>query len=94
VQTPLSGTTQQTAIHKKEMFAQAGVFYRSLPESEKKDLVTALSGDLRHVTNDSNKYTMLSYFDKADSDFGARLIQALGADSSRVRTMSAKLSDD
>jgi catalase len=94
VQTPLSGTTQQMAIHKKQMFKQAGVFYRSLPESEKADLVTALSGDLRHVTNDHNKYTMISYFNKADSDLGARLEKALGADSSRVQAMSAKLSDD
>jgi catalase len=82
------------AIHKKQMFKQAGVFYRSLPESEKADLVTALSGDLRHVTNDHNKYTMISYFNKADSDLGARLVKALGADSSRVQAMSAKLSDD
>jgi catalase len=94
VQTPLSGTTQQMAIHKKQMFKQAGVFYRSLPESEKADLVTALSGDLRQVTNDQNKYTVVSYFNKADSDLGARLVKALGADLSRVQAMSAKLSDE
>ena len=94
VQAPLSGTTQQMAIHKKQMFKQAGVFYRSLPESEKADLVTALTGDLRHVTNDKNKYIMVSYFNKADSDLGNRLEKALGVDSSRVQQMSAKLSDD
>jgi catalase len=70
------------------------VFYRALPASEKVDLVTALSGDLRHVTNDQNKYTMLSYFNKADSDLGARLERALGADPARVQSLSAKLSDD
>jgi catalase len=94
VQTPLSGTTQQMAIHKQQMFKQAGVFYRSLPESEKADLVTALSGDLSHVTNEQNEYTVISYFNKADSDLGARLVKALGADSSRVQAMSAKLSDE
>jgi catalase len=93
-QTTLAGTTQQTAIHKKQLFAQAGVFYRSLSDSGKSDLVTALSGDLRHVTNDDNRYTMISYFNKADADFGARLVKALGADASRVQSMSAKLSDD
>jgi catalase len=46
------------------------------------------------VTNDDNKYTMLSYFNKADSDLGARLEQALGADGARVQAMSAKLSDN
>ncbi|WP_410832996.1 catalase [Paraburkholderia sp. SIMBA_030] len=94
VQTPLSGTTQQQAIHKKQMFKQAGIFYRSLPEPGKADLVTALTGDLRHVTNDKNKYIMVSYFNKADSDLGTRLEKALGVDSSRVQQMSAKLSDD
>jgi catalase len=93
-QTPLAGTTQQIAIHKQQDFKQAGVFYRALPPSEKADLVTALSGDLGHVTNDQNKYTMLSYFNKADSDLGARLERALGADPARVQALSAKLSDD
>ncbi len=82
------------AIHKQQMFKQAGVFYRSLPESEKADLVTALSGDLSRVTNEQNEYTVISYFNKADSDLGARLVKALGADSSRVQAMSAKLSND
>jgi catalase len=94
LQSPVSGATQQMAIHKKQMFKQAGVFYRSLPTAEKADLVTALSGDLRHVTDDHNKYTMISYFNKADGDLGTRLEKALGVDSSRVQAMSAKLSDD
>src|SRR6202171_3249891 len=61
VQTPLTGTTQQMAIHKTLNFRQAGEYYRSLSETNKADLVTALSSDLNHVTNDANKYTMLSY---------------------------------
>ncbi|MDB5781094.1 catalase [Caballeronia mineralivorans] len=94
VQTPLSGTTQQIAIHKKENFRQAGQYFESLTEQGKGDLVTALSGDLSHVTNEDNKYTMLSYFNKADPDLGARLIRALNADGSKVKTLSAKLSDE
>jgi catalase len=49
---------------------------------------------LSHVTNEDNKYTMLSYFNKADPDLGARLIRALNADGSKVKTLSAKLSDE
>ncbi|MEA3083339.1 MAG: catalase [Paraburkholderia sp.] len=94
LQTPLSGTTQQIAIHKKQNFRQAGQYFESLTEQGKGDLVTALSGDLSHVTNEDNKYTMLSYFNKADPDLGARLIRALNADGSKVKTMSAKLSDE
>jgi catalase len=94
VQTPLSGTTQQRAIHKTLDFRQAGEYYRTLPEDQKADLITALSGDLSHVTNDANKYTMLSYFYKADADYGTRLTQATKADVARVRDAAAHLSDN
>jgi catalase len=49
---------------------------------------------LRHVTIEDNKYTMLSYFNKADPDLGARQIRVLNADGSKVKTMSEKLSDE
>jgi catalase len=94
VQTPLTGTTQQRAIHKTLDFRQAGEYYRSLSETDKTDLVTALSGDLSRVTNDANKYTMLSYFYKADSGYGTRLAQATHADVARVQGLAAHLSDN
>ncbi|MBB5464184.1 catalase [Paraburkholderia sp. CI2] len=94
VQTPLSGTTQQMAIHKTLDFRQAGEFYRTLPEANKADRVTALSGDLGRVTNDANKYTMLSYFYKADPDYGTRLARATHADLSRVQDMASHLGNN
>jgi catalase len=94
VQAPLSGTTQQFAVRKKQNFKQAGQYYDSLSEQGKGDLVTALSGDLSHVTNDDNKYAMLSYFNKANLDLGARLVRALNADGAKVSALSAKLSDE
>ncbi|HWX11971.1 MAG TPA: catalase-related domain-containing protein, partial [Trinickia sp.] len=92
--TPLSGTTQQEAIHKKMLFGQAGDFYRSLSAQDKNDLITALSGDLNHVTNEHNKYTMLSYFYKADKDYGTRLANATHANVQQVQSLAAKLSDN
>jgi catalase len=89
--TPLTGTTQQMAIHKTLNFRQAGEYYRSLSGQDKQDLVTALSGDLNHVTNDANKYTMLSYFYKADADYGTRLARATHADLSRVQSLASQL---
>jgi catalase len=89
--TPLTGTTQQVAIHKTLNFRQAGEYYRSLSGQDKQDLVTALSGDLNHVTNDANKYTMLSYFYKADADYGTRLARATHADLSRVQSLASQL---
>nr|WP_144159477.1 catalase [Paraburkholderia sp. BCC1885] len=94
VQTPLKGTTQQAAIHKTLNFRQAGEYYESLSSQEKADLVTALSADLNHVTNDDNKYTMLSYFYKADADYGSRLAAATHADLSQVKTRAAALGDN
>ncbi|MFA8390641.1 catalase [Burkholderia ubonensis] len=91
VATPLSGTTQQAAIHKTLNFRQAGEYYRALPAQSRQDLVTALSGDLNHVTNDANKYAMLSYFYKADADYGTRLAHATHADVARVKSLADKL---
>jgi catalase len=94
VRTPLTGTTQQAAISKTLNFRQAGEYYRTLSVQDRQDLVTALSGDLNHVTNDANKYTMLSYFYKADTDYGTRLVQATHADLSRVRSLADKLAEN
>jgi catalase len=91
VQTPLSGTTQQQAIHKTLDFRQAGEYYQTLSSQDKADLVSALSADLNKVTNDANKYTMLSYFYKADSDYGTRLARATHADLSRVQAAATQL---
>jgi catalase len=88
---PVSGMEQQMAIKKTMDFRQAGEYYRSLDAQNKTDLVTALSNDLRHVTNTTNEYTMLSYFYKADAEYGTRLAQALHADLGRVQAQAAKL---
>jgi catalase len=93
-QTPLTGTTQQDAIHKTLDFRQAGEYYRSLSSAGKTDLITALSNDLVRVTNDGNKYAMLSYFYKADPDYGSRLARASHADVARVRDAAAHLSEN
>jgi catalase len=50
-----------------------------------------LSGDLGRVTNDANKYAMLTYFYKADPDYGTRLAQATHADVARVRDAASHL---
>jgi catalase len=72
---------------------QAGEYYRSLSEQDKADLVTALSADLNHVSHEANKYVMLSYFYKADADYGTRLAKATKADVTRVKAAAAQLTD-
>src|ERR1700730_15398755 len=93
VRTALSGTTQQQAIARTRNFVQAGEYYRALSEQDKADLVTALGGDLGHVSNEANKYAMLSHFYKADPDYGSRLAKASHADIARVKAAAAQLAD-
>ena len=94
VRTTLAGTTQQEAIRKKLLFRQAGEYYRGLSQQDKDDLITALSGDLGKVTNARNQYAMLSYFYKADADYGTRLAQAVHANVQQVQSLAAKLNED
>ncbi|KVW73423.1 catalase [Burkholderia ubonensis] len=89
----LSGTTQQSRIAKTRNFEQAGMFYRSLSSIERVSLIGNLAGDLKQVRNDDVKYAMLSYFQKADAEYGRKVTAALGADQGRVDALAAKLVD-
>ena len=93
VEAALSGTTQQKAIANTRNFEQAGEYYRALSAQDKADLVTALSADLDKVTNEQDKYAMLSHFYKADTDYGTRLANATHADLARVKDAAAQLAD-
>ncbi|ALN63468.1 catalase [Lysobacter antibioticus] len=90
---PLSGTTQQKRIGKTLNFRQAGEFYRSLSATDKGNLVANLAGDLGRVSDDVARYTMLSYFYKADADYGQALAKAMKADAGRVKSLADALSE-
>lgn len=92
-QMPVSGTTQQQRIARTQNFKQAGDYYRSLTAKEQANLVSNLAGDLGQVKDDGVKYTMLSYFQKADAGYGRALAQAVKADPVRVEALAAKLQD-
>ncbi|WP_122036369.1 catalase [Aliivibrio sp. EL58] len=76
-QTPISGVVQQKTITQQRNFYQAGEFYRSLNEQDKMDLINNLAGDLAQVKDEKIKTTMLSYFYRADKDYGTRLTRAV-----------------
>ncbi|KVN06772.1 MULTISPECIES: catalase [unclassified Burkholderia] len=92
-QLPLTGTTRQEPIRKRQDFQQAGDFYRSLSDTDKAHLVRNLSGDLRQVTNERNRYTILSFLYRADPAYGTSVAQALGDDAARVKAEAAHLED-
>lgn len=90
---PLSGSTQQQRIAKTLNFRQAGEFYRSLSTQDRDDLIANLSGDLKGVKNQDSLLTMLSYFWKADKDYGMRLAKAVGVSADKVAPLAAALQD-
>ena len=90
---PLAGSTQQARIAKTLNFRQAGEFYRSLPKQAQANLVANLVGDLGKVKDETTRYTMLSYFYKADSQYGTAVVQAMKANTERVQRLAAALSE-
>ena len=89
----LTGTTQQARTSKPRNFAQAGDFYRSLTAEQQTNLISNLAGDLGQVKDDNVKYAMLSYFHKADANYGRAIALAVKADPAKVQQLAAKLAD-
>ncbi|QJC57063.1 Catalase [Polaromonas vacuolata] len=88
---PLVGSTQQARITKTLNFRQAGEYYRSLTATEKKNLISNLAGDLGQVTHQDTLYAMLSFFQKADPEYGRSISAAVSADPIRVAREAAAL---
>jgi len=93
VETPLYGKVMQHAITKQQNFKQAGDLYRSYSDIEKKDLIRNLAADLGQVKDSETKHIMLSYFYKADADYGTRLAQAVNGNLALVQAKASKLND-
>jgi catalase len=89
--TPLTGATQQQAITKQVMFRQAGEFYRALPDAEKAELIGNLAADLNRVSSVENRLQMISYFYRADADYGTRVAAATRSELADVKQRAAKL---
>ncbi|MFL0104470.1 catalase [Tenacibaculum maritimum] len=71
-------TITQKKIGKTNDFGQAGDFYRALSERDKKHLITNLVGDLGQVKDKKIQKKMITYFYRADRDYGMRVAKALG----------------
>ncbi|MFC2993710.1 catalase [Acinetobacter sichuanensis] len=93
INTPLGDKVLQQAIQKEQPFKQAGELYRSYSALEKTDLIRNLAADLGQVKDAETKHIMLSYFYKADADYGTRLTKAVNGDLKQVQAKAAKLKD-
>ncbi len=91
-QLPLQGTTQQQKIYKEQNFKQAGELYRSFTRKEQADLIATLGGALSEA-DDEAKHHMLSFFYKADADYGKRLAKVAGGELARVQALAAQLQE-
>lgn len=86
----LSGHSQQAAIDRTQNFKQAGELYRSLSSGEQTNLIGNLAGDLVQVRSAQTKHLILSYFYRADKDYGKRLTRAVNGDLAEVKTLAAQ----
>ena len=87
---PVSGVAQQAAIAKTDDFSQAGELWRSYSKQDQSDLVRDLASDLNQIRDHGVKVRQVSYFYKADSDYGTQLAQATHLDVNEVATLAAK----
>ncbi|WP_439070509.1 catalase (plasmid) [Serratia nevei] len=90
--TQLEGTTQQSKTQREQNFKQAGELYRSYSKKEQNDLVNSLGSSLAGADTESRSI-MLSYFYKADKDYGTRLATIANADLEKIKKLADKLSD-
>lgn len=92
VATPVSGYVQQMGT-KEQNFKQAGELYRLYTAKEKDDLIMNLAADLGAVKDSETKHIMLSYFYKADADYGTRMTKAVNGNLATVKAKAVKLQD-
>ncbi len=86
----VSGVTQQTAIHKTDDFSQAGDEWRAYDKKNQADLIKDLASDLNQLHDHEVKVREVSYFYKADRDYGTQLAEATHLDVAEVSALAAK----
>lgn len=91
--TPLQGSTQQIPLQKTENFKQAGDRYLSYSKAEQAELVAALAADLKTVSNLQIRTTLVSFFYKANADYGTRVAKQTGVDIAAVKALAAGYDD-
>ncbi|MBL4616930.1 MAG: catalase [Robiginitomaculum sp.] len=84
----LSGQSQQRKIVKENNFSQAGVLYRSFSKQDQSNLISNLAGDLGQVKDSETQHIMLSYFYRADKEFGTRITEAVNGDIAKVKKLA------
>lgn len=82
----VSGLAQAKPISLTNNFAQAGLFFKSLPAQAQANLISNLAGDLGKVENMAVRTRVVSYFVQADREYGMRLAKAVKVDLGAVQS--------
>jgi catalase len=86
----VNGVTQQTAISKTDDFSQAGDTWRAMSKPDQADLIKDLASDLNQLRDHGVKVREVSYFFKADRDYGTQLANATHLDVTEVAGLATK----
>ena len=86
----VSGTAQQAAIAKTDDFSQAGEQWRSYTKQQKADLIEALAFDLNQIHDHGIKLRQVSYFYKADHDYGTQVAEATHLDVNELAALAGR----
>jgi catalase len=86
----VSGVAQQTAISKTDDFSQAGDDWRALSKQDQADLIKDMASDLNQVRDHGVKAREVSYFYKADQEYGTQLAAATHLDVTEIAGLAAK----
>jgi catalase len=87
---PVSGVAQQSAISKTDDFSQAGGYWRALDKHDQADLIKNIAWDLNQVRDHSVKLRQVSYFYKADHEYGTQLAAATHLDVGEIADLATK----
>ena len=87
---PLQGAIVQQPVEKQLNFKQAGELYESFPEDQKANLIANLAGDMNKIRDPGIKITYVSYFYRANVDYGTRVAKAINVDLEAVKQIIAK----
>src|ERR1700681_2214134 len=85
-----SGMTQELSRTKTEEFSQAGEQWRSFSKQQKADLIEALAADLNQIHDHGIKLREVSYFYKADHDYGTEVAQATHLDVNELAALAGR----
>ena len=74
--TPVKGYVGRYPTSRGDDFKQAGELYRSMSEKDREHLIDNIASELKDVDK-AVQETMVSYFTKADNEYGRRVAEAL-----------------